>query len=171
MPPLDRQAYPALRNPFSRSTSALAHSAQNSHSFAPAPSIRRPSVSAGPAASPPHAHPSIRPSTPGSSSTDYRHVRAPSNRARTQRAQHSHSGALFHASDNGVEAPPIPRVPFGRNDTPPLSDTEEKIVMDPRTPSEFALHAVFISFAQAAEVKIVRFLKEPSVCNIHRLTN
>ena len=33
--------------------------------------------------------------------------------------------------------------------------------MDPRTPSEYALHAIFIQFAAMAEHKIERFLKEP----------
>lgn len=33
--------------------------------------------------------------------------------------------------------------------------------MDPRTPSEFALHAIFIRFAALAEGKIDRFLRQP----------
>jgi hypothetical protein len=33
--------------------------------------------------------------------------------------------------------------------------------MDPRTPSDYALHAIFIRFASSAEMKIEHFLKEP----------
>lgn len=170
VPVLDRQAYPALRNPFVRSTSSLAH-----HS--PSPSVRRPSV----AVSPPHAHP--RPPTPGSSTAEHRHARAMSKSRghASARSQHSHSGSVFHNSDAGSDfsfglshsiqrqstPPPVPRVPneYGgsalRNDASPSSDIEERVEIDPRTPSDFALHAVFMRFAACAEDKINRFLTEP----------
>jgi hypothetical protein len=40
---------------------------------------------------------------------------------------------------------------------------EDKVEVDPRTPAEYALHAVFIRFATAAEHKIGKFLKQPLV--------
>ena len=40
---------------------------------------------------------------------------------------------------------------------------EDKVEVDPRTPAEYALHAVFIRFATAAEHKMGRFLKQPLV--------
>ena len=89
------------------------------------------------------------------------------------KSQQSHTGSFFHASDGGSDyghnyapsPPPVPRVPiafsnFYRNDTPPLTDFEEdKVVMDPKTPSDYALHAVFIRFATSAEEKIDFFLR------------
>lgn len=139
--------------------------------------MRRPSVGA----SPPHGM--IRTQTPGLTSAEHRHARGVSrSKGHTvARSQHSHTGSLFHNSDAGSDysfglshsvprqstPPPVPRVPEGfggsvaRIDTPPSSDVEEKIVLDPRTPSEFALHAVFIRFAASAEDKIEKFLKEP----------
>lgn len=170
VPALDRQALPALKNPFGRSASSLAY-----HS--PSPSVRRPSVNA----SPPHAFP--RPPTPGSTSAEHRHARGTSKSRghSAMRSQHSHTGSLFHNSDGGSDysfglshsvprqstPPPVPRVPEGlggsvaRIDTPSSSDAEERMVLDPRTPSEFALHAVFIRFAASVEDKIEKFLKEP----------
>lgn len=55
----------------------------------------------------------------------------------------------------------MPRVPsaFGnlyRDDT-----EDDKVVMDLKTPSDFALHAVFIRFATSAEEKIDTFLRQP----------
>lgn len=85
------------------------------------------------------------------------------------KSQHSHTGSIFHASDGGSDyghsPPPVPRVPttfsnFYQDDTPPLTDFEEdKVVMDPKTPSDYALHAVFIRFAASAEEKIDFFLR------------
>ncbi|KAL5476804.1 TAO3 [Sanghuangporus weigelae] len=164
VPSLDRQVYPALRNPFSRSASSVAHS-----------------VSTHSAKSPPSAY--HRPPTP-SSSNDHRHGRAMSARSKEQvygKAQHSHTGSTFHASDAGSDysfgfhhiaprqttPPPVPRVPneysgsAQRSEFPVTNDTEGRAVMDPRTPSEYALHAIFIQFAAMAEHKIERFLKEP----------
>ncbi len=49
-----------------------------------------------------------------------------------------------------------------RDDTGPFQDFEEdKVVMDPKTPSDFALHAVFIRFATSAEEKIEVLLRQP----------
>lgn len=165
LPPLDHQAYPALRNPFNRSTSSLAHN--------PPMPQRRPSVQA----SPPH----FRPSTPASG--DYRTRTTPSKSKSHSyaRSQHSHSGSIFHSSDTGSDhghgysyttsssPPPVPPVPhaFGRlghrDDMQSLSDLEDKINMDPRTPSDYALHAVFIRFAASAESHIEDFLQQPLV--------
>ncbi|OCH93344.1 hypothetical protein OBBRIDRAFT_885610 [Obba rivulosa] len=163
LPPLDHQAYPALRNPFNRSTSSLAH-------HPPMPQ-RRPSVQA----SPPH----FRPSTPASG--DYRTRNTPS-KSKTHsyaRSQHSHSGSIFHSSDTGSDhghgysytasssPPPVPPMPhmFGRlghrDDMQSLSDLEDKINMDPRTPSDYALHAIFIRFAASAESHVEDFLQQP----------
>lgn len=89
------------------------------------------------------------------------------------KSQQSHTGSIFHASDGGsdyghsfaLSPPPVPRVPtafsnFYHDDTPPLTDFEEdKVVMDPKTPSDYALHAVFIRFATSAEEKIDFFLR------------
>jgi hypothetical protein len=40
---------------------------------------------------------------------------------------------------------------------------EDKVVMDLKTPSDYALHAVFIRFAGLAEEKIDNFLRQPLV--------
>ena len=45
------------------------------------------------------------------------------------------------------------------------SDVEDKIVLDPRTPSDYALHAIFIRFAASAETHIDEFLRFPVVGN------
>ena len=59
--------------------------------------------------------------------------------------------------------PPVPRVPGAfRSETPPQSDFEDdKVVMDPKTPSDYALHAIFIRFASQAEGKIDSYLRQP----------
>ncbi|OBZ78148.1 Cell morphogenesis protein PAG1 [Grifola frondosa] len=140
MPPLDHQAYPVLKNPFNRSTSSLAQLPPMSH--------RHTTMNASPHISV-HLHPS----------------------------QHSHSGSIFHSSDNGSDhgfphalsssPPPVPPVPnaFGayaqQDDFGSLSDLEDKVVIDPRTPSDYALHAIFIRFAGSAESHIDEFLSQP----------
>lgn len=43
------------------------------------------------------------------------------------------------------------------------SDVEDKVVLDPRTPSDYALHAIFIRFAAIAESHIDEFLRFPVV--------
>lgn len=53
---------------------------------------------------------------------------------------------------------------FPQSESPTLLDPEEdKVEVDPRTPAEYALHAVFMRFATAAEHKIGKFLKQPLV--------
>lgn len=166
VPQLDHQPYPVLKNPFNRSTSSLNHVAPlTSRSFAN-----------GAAASPPYH----RPPTPGSSDPRFGRPTPSKSKSHTNvKSHHSQSGSIFHASDGGSDLghgypyssspPPVPRVPnaFGqvvRSDTPPTSDFEEdKIVMDPKTPSDYALHAVFMRFATGAEEKIDSFLRHTLV--------
>jgi hypothetical protein len=162
VPQIDHQAYPVLKNPFNRSTSSLAH--------APASGLRKGSVTM----SPPHQ----RPPTPGSS--ELRHHKVSKSKSLSYaKSQHSHSGSIFYASENGSDIghgnpysaspPPVPRVPnaFGvqgyRSETPPFAEYEDRVVIDPRTPSDYALHAVFMRFATSAEMKIDAFLRQPLV--------
>ncbi|KAG5637178.1 hypothetical protein H0H81_005477 [Sphagnurus paluster] len=151
LPPLDQHAYPVLKNPFNRSTSSLNQS-QNTP--------RGPSNATSP--------PFQRPPTPGSS--------ARTNRGKQHtpgKSNHSQTGSIFHYSDGSSDhghysssPPPVPRVPmpFGqmsRSDTPPVLDfDDEKVVVDPKTPSDYALHAVFMRFATSAENKIETFLQQ-----------
>lgn len=160
VPQIDHQAYPALRNPFNRSTSSLAH--------APTATLRKASVTVSPTQHRPPTPGSIRPSK----------SRNPS----YAKSQHSQSGSIYHTSENGSDLghgisysaspPPVPRVPnvFGgqalRSETPPVGEYEDKIVMDPRTPSDYALHAVFMRFAESAEKKIDAFLLQGLVSSI-----
>ncbi|KAI0356441.1 hypothetical protein OH77DRAFT_1588913 [Trametes cingulata] len=156
MPPLDVQAYPALKNPFNRSTSSLAQ-------LPPVPS-RQTTMNA----SPPH----FRPATPGGG--DGR-AKTPKSRDYT-RSQHSHSGSLFYNSDTGSDyghghypfsssPPPVPPMPnaFGghADDVGSFSDAEDRIALEPKTPCEFALHAIFLRFAAATESHIEEFLRLP----------
>ncbi|KXN85574.1 Cell polarity protein mor2 [Leucoagaricus sp. SymC.cos] len=152
VPQLD-SSYPVLKNPFNCSTSSLNHvqplSAKGSASGFP------------------------RPPTPGSGET--RFGRGRSKTHGYAKSQHSHSGSVFHShggSEFGIDLghqfssspPPMPPLPFGqfnRSDTPPTDLEEEKVVMDPKTPSDFALHAVFIRFVALAERKIENFLRYP----------
>ena len=173
VPQIDHQANSVFKSSFNRSTSSLNHGMPTSR---PSPSN----------ASPPYP----RPQTPGSSN-EARFVRGgPSAKAKSHaysKSQHSHSGSIFQYSDAGSDGhgypyssspPPVPRVPntFGNNhlqrtDTPPLPDFEEdKIVMDPKTPSDYALHAVFIRFAASAELKIDAFLRQGLVRLNHAIT-
>ncbi|KAF8634828.1 hypothetical protein AX17_004079 [Amanita inopinata Kibby_2008] len=149
LPQLDNQAYPILKNPFNRSTSSLNHStATNSRSA---------TLSAFP-----------RPPTPTTKLKSKNHVYA--------KSHHSQTGSIYHISDGSDHGhpfltsspPPVPRVPNGfghmpRSETPPpIFDLEEdKVVIDPKSPSDFALHAVFIRFADLAEKKIDAFLRLP----------
>ncbi|KAJ7046983.1 cell morphogenesis N-terminal-domain-containing protein [Mycena alexandri] len=161
VPHIDHQAYPVLKNPFNRSTTSLNHTLSRGPSAAPS------SVTMSP--------PYHRPPTPGSS--DGRHAQQPPS-AKSKghgyaKSHHSQTGSIFHTSDGGSDygqnhpfspsPPPVPRVPnaFGpvhRSDTPDFE--EDKVVMDPKTPSDYALHAVFIRFATSAESKIDVFLRE-----------
>ncbi|KAH7922710.1 hypothetical protein BV22DRAFT_1197227 [Leucogyrophana mollusca] len=156
MPTLDHQAYPILKNPFNRSTSSLAH----------LPSTSKPTNAI--------SLPNPRPPTPGSNEARPRAA----SRARghsTARSQHSQSGSIFHSSDTGSDLghgfsyssspPPVPRMPaFGapvsRSESPTAMDEDEKVPPGPRTPSDYALHAVFIRFATLAEAKMDVFLRE-----------
>lgn len=75
----------------------------------------------------------------------------------------SKSHHSFNASDGGSDyylpsPPPVPRVPGSFQDV-----EEDKVVMDPKTPSDFALHAVFIRFAALSEEKIDNFVQHPLV--------
>lgn len=156
VPPLD-QAYPVLKNPFNRSTSSLA---QNS------PSYRRPSINTA----------GTRPTTPGSEARNPKRTPSRSKAPNYGRNQHSRSGSLFHSLDQGSDfgygpgpsssPPPVPPVPnaFGhsfRSETPPGWEYEDKVSIEPQTPSDYALHAIFMRFAGAAEAKMERFLKQP----------
>ncbi|KAF7294754.1 hypothetical protein MIND_01012800 [Mycena indigotica] len=145
VPHIENQAYPALKNPFNRSNTSLNHSSR-------APSA----VTTSP--------PYHRPATPASKTKGHGYAKS----------NHSQTGSIFHYSDGGSDygpnpgysssPPPVPRVPnsFGavlRSETPDYE--EDKVVMDPKTPSDYALHAVFIRFAASCEAKIENFLKEP----------
>lgn len=155
VPSIDQHPYPVLKNPFNRSNSSLNH-------------IPRGPPGSMNTTSPPFA----RPSTSGSNtrSIKYKFHSA-------AKSHHSQTGSIFHVSDGGSDhghqysssPPPVPRMPdafgnFHRSETPPVSDEEEKIVMDLKTPSDYALHAVFIRFAASAEDKIDKFLRHALVC-------
>lgn len=92
------------------------------------------------------------------------------------RAQHAHSGSLFYSSDNGSDhghypfsssPPPVPPMPNAfaglADDTGSFSDGEDRAAPDPKTPSDYALHAIFLRFAAAAELHIDKFLHLPLV--------
>ncbi|KAI0053212.1 hypothetical protein FA95DRAFT_1674602 [Auriscalpium vulgare] len=162
LPPLDH-SYPVLKNPFNRSTSSLAH-------FPPPP--RKGSENP----SPPHP----RPPTPSSNGSGFgRSTPARLKGHAPGRSQHSHNGSLFHNSDGGSDygvafgqhgamtsPPPVPPMPnvfsIPQGESPTLADVEEdKVEPDPRTPAEYALHAVFMRFASTAEQMIDTFLREP----------
>ncbi|EIW77202.1 hypothetical protein CONPUDRAFT_129444 [Coniophora puteana RWD-64-598 SS2] len=150
LPSLDNN--PILKNPFNRSTSSLNQTTKSSY-----------------ASSPP-----IRPPTPSNDSRSRVPTRARGHT--TIKSQHSHNGSLFHFSDTGSDSghgfpfsssspPPVPRMPgqFAgsvRSESPMLGDEDEAPVQGPKTPSEYALHAVFIRFAATAEGKVDAFLRE-----------
>ncbi|TFK67599.1 hypothetical protein BDN72DRAFT_960915 [Pluteus cervinus] len=161
VPHLEHSPYPVLRNPFNRSTSSLTQSHASSPTARGTPTNTM---------SPPYP----RPPTPGSTP---RGLPTRSKSHGYSKSHHSQSGSLYHVSDGGSDhghgypfsssPPPVPRVPnaFGNlrhlNDTPPMSDMEEdKVVIDPKTPSDYALHAIFIRFATEAEGKIEAFLRQ-----------
>ncbi|KAI9459195.1 cell morphogenesis N-terminal-domain-containing protein [Lactarius psammicola] len=155
LPPLD---YTSL--PFNRSTSSLGHAPQT---------LRR-----GPEnPSPPHP----RPPTPGSSESKHSNRTTRSKGHASGRSGHSHTGSFFHNSDVGSDhghgfsfpssPPPVPPMPNGffsglpQSESPTFEPEEDKVEVDPRTPAEYALHAVFMRFATAAEHKMTSFLKQP----------
>ncbi|TFK22376.1 hypothetical protein FA15DRAFT_622584 [Coprinopsis marcescibilis] len=135
VPQLDHQVqppYPVLKNPFNRSTSSLTSPR----------TVTRPSTSA---------------------SADTRFGRSKPSKGHTH-AKSQHSLASDGGSDYGFfPPPPVPRVPGAyRSDTPPSSDFEDdKVIMDPKTPSDYALHAVFMRFASIAEEKVNDYLRQP----------
>jgi hypothetical protein len=61
--------------------------------------------------------------------------------------------------------PPLPFGQFSRTESPPVDSEEDKVVMDPKTPFDFALHAIFIRFVTLAERKIDQFLRYSLVSN------
>ncbi|KAF9525743.1 cell morphogenesis N-terminal-domain-containing protein [Crepidotus variabilis] len=159
MPPIDNTAYPVLKNPFgNRSTSSLSHIGMGKGGTTPTGASGMSFA---------------RPPTPGSTDTRAgRNALAKSKSHGYTRSQHSHSGSIFHVSDGGSDGnipspPPVPRVPsaYGKmfqDDTTAAQDLDEdKVVMDLKSPSDYALHAVFIRFASMGEEKIDSFLREP----------
>ncbi|KAH9835250.1 cell morphogenesis N-terminal-domain-containing protein [Rhodofomes roseus] len=160
VPVLDHQAYPVLKNPFNRSTSSLGH-------LPPVPHRHQPSH-----ASPPQ----FRPPTPASTESRTRGTSSKAREHAYARSQHSQTGSIFHYSDAGSDygggfapstPPPLPRKPsaFGGmstlDESHTIFDIEDKITMDPRTPSDYALHAIFIRFAASGEQHIDEFLRQP----------
>ncbi|KAI0076513.1 hypothetical protein K474DRAFT_1622759 [Panus rudis PR-1116 ss-1] len=156
VPILDQQAYPVLKNPFNRSTSSLAQHAS------------RPSMHA----SPPH----VRPPTPASGDAKMRRTPSRSKGHGYGRSQHSYSGSIFHFSDGGSDhghgfslmtPPPVPPVPQGFGHHFPMGESDsipeigEQVTIEPRTPADFALHAIFIRFAACAESLIADFVSQP----------
>ena len=171
LPSLEQQPYPhALKNPvFPRANSSLAQSSPNG------PSARRPSVSTF-GGSPQVARPSTpqRPSTP---SGDSRGRSVPKRSVSLSRPGQSQSGS-FYQSDAGSDShfatesspPPVPKMPNGLMNgthsrehmrTPSLPDSEENrpVLKEPRTPAEYALHAVFTRFVLSADHKVALYLK------------
>ncbi|KAF9480926.1 hypothetical protein BDN70DRAFT_992293 [Pholiota conissans] len=148
MPPLDHSPYPVLKNPFgNRSTSSLTHVA---------PTLSRAMTST------PTSTSYTRPPTPSRSKFGKGHAQS--------KSQHSQNGSIHHSDVDSdfymPSPPPVPRVPnaYGMmyRDDGPIQDVEDdKVIMDPKTPSDFALHAVFIRFATSAEEKIDTFLRQP----------
>ena len=159
LPPLD---YTSL--PFNRSNSSLGYASQT---------LRRGPENPSP--------PNPRPPTPGSSEGKLSSRTTRSKGHVSGRSAHSFSSSVFHSSDPGSDhghgfnvpssPPPLPPMPnvftgFPRSDSPTttmVEPEEDKVEVDPRTPAEYALHAVFIRFATAAEHKMGRFLKQPLV--------
>ncbi|KAJ7599265.1 cell morphogenesis N-terminal-domain-containing protein [Mycena floridula] len=138
VPQLDFQ----LKSPFSRSTSSLTSTTPLT-SRGPAP----PSASI---TSPAFGRPNLeRRPTKGSRG----HIPAKSYHSQTGSTSSDVYSHPFSASP-----PPVPRFPNGnRSETPDFD--EDKVVMDPKTPSDYALHAIFIRFATSAEGKIDVFLR------------
>jgi hypothetical protein len=86
-----------------------------------------------------------------------------------RKPQHSHSSLTFHNADIGgnytrTHAPNAFGGHFNSSETLISEAEDDKIVMDPRMPSKYALHAVFMQFATSVELKIDAFLGHESVC-------
>lgn len=144
MPPVPQLDY-QMKSPFNRSTSSLNNVSNMSFRAGPmSPSNISVTVPFG------------RPPTPGA---DRR------TKSKGHKSYHSQTGSIGsdnHAHPLSSSPPPVPRVPNGfgdihRSETPDFED--DKVVMDPKTPSDFALHAIFIRFASLAEGKIDAFLR------------
>ena len=162
VPPVP-QVYPALRNPFSRSTSSLANPQVHA--------VRRPSAAASPTPQ--------RPPTPAGHSSESRHMRGPSSNAKLRthvngRSQYSvytdgGSDSLGHGLPRHSTPPPVPRMPdeYGtpvmRVATPTWSEAEEKLGPEPQTPSDYAFHAIFLRFSTMAEALLQEFLRQDLV--------
>ncbi|KAI0264751.1 cell morphogenesis N-terminal-domain-containing protein [Gloeopeniophorella convolvens] len=156
LPPLD---YASL--PFNRSTSSLGQVPQT---------LRR-----GPENPSPPNH---RPPTPGSNEGKLTGRTTRAKGHAPGRSGHSHTGSAFYTSDTGSDhghgfglpssPPPLPPMPngffsgFPQSESPtPVEPEEDKVEVDLRTPAEYALHAIFMRFATAAEHKVATFLKQP----------
>ncbi|PPR02256.1 hypothetical protein CVT24_011605 [Panaeolus cyanescens] len=164
VPTLEHTPYPVLKNPFNRSTSSLTYvGGTSSRGVTPTPSSTT-------------GNSFPRPPTPGSTETRFgRTLQTLKGKGHGySKSQHSQSGSIHHVSDGGSDygfpympsPPPVPRVPsaYGNvyQDEPAQMDFEDdKVVIDPKTPADFALHAVFIRFAAIAEEKIDIFLRQP----------
>lgn len=170
LPTLEQHPYPhALKNPvFPRSNSSLAHSSPRGPSFA----------SNGGFSLPP------RPSTP---SGDNRGRQVPKRSASLSRTGHSQSGSIFYMSDGGSDShfamesspPPVPKMPNGlmnnSSNVHPREyihtsshhghDEHKPVLKEPRTPAEYALHAVFTRFVLSADHKVTQYLKSRLVCS------
>ncbi|GJJ10469.1 hypothetical protein Clacol_004695 [Clathrus columnatus] len=173
LPSLDHQPYAhALKNPsFLKSNSSLSHVPAlpgGGPGSGIGPSLRRPSVTTS--NSSPQAP---RPPTPSSTI-------APRNlpRRSVSISRQNNSGSSLYQSDSGdmpfrTSPPPVPKMPeeyvngnnvhsFSREHlrTPSLTDSEEQPVLtEPRTPAEYALHAVFTRFVGSADNKVASYLK------------
>jgi hypothetical protein len=157
----DTPPLPPLKNPFTRPSTP--------QSSGPSGSNRRPSISATPSSS------SYRPGTP---SSGVRTLTGKPKSHQVARSFHSQTGSV---SDHGNEfgfgqayrsssPPPVPPMPnsvVGQRDPSTFAPyEEEQVALDPRTPSDYALHAVFMRFATSAETKIDSFLRKPLVSTV-----
>ena len=159
------------RHPFSRSQSALATSSPQLTSHA---TMRRPSVTTSP--------PSVSSNHPGATphhNQSYNHTPNQSyhlpatpisNRPIRRPSQQSISVSPPRGPANGL--PPVPRNPFARPRAPSSATNSPQSAQadgspssgavydkEPKTPAEYALHAVFTRFVTAAEMKIEGFVK------------
>lgn len=178
LPSIDHQPdSQAFKNPsFLRSNSSLTHvstAVGGMTGTAVGPSPHRPSVTTSTGS--PHAP---RPPTPSSGVT----TRSIPRRSISLSRQNNSGSSLYH-SDSGdisfrMSPPPVPKMPeeyingnmsqnFSREHlrTPSLTDSEDHPVLtEPRTPAEYALHAVFTRFVGSADHKVALYLKSQLVC-------
>ena len=172
VPVIDHQAYPALRNPFSRSTTSLNQSSTSNGKDKRRPSAKSPSQSR---ATPPPA--------PAMSSLNsvFHRARAYSHAKSTSAHSHSSSAAHSELSETGGEgspisytrrAPPVPPVPNEYEGnvrkhhaaaSGPYEPSPDPIVAKPQKPHEYALHVVFTKFLTSAEQLVQHFLSHSLV--------